>query len=100
MQQNTHTHTKHTVVHYKQHVYFVYDARRKRVGLTYSVDGYHTTSLSGPILDKQSGAAMAFDLPALYLKQMSKFCNAKAHLNNLALLGTDSVKYDEGLWSE
>ena len=79
---------------------YMYDTRRKRVGLTYSVDGYYSTSLSGPILDKQSGAAMAFDLPALYLKQMSKYCNAKTHLNNLALLGTDSVKYDKGLWSE
>ena len=70
------------------------------MGLTYSVDGYYATSSSGPILDKQSGAAMTFDLSALYLKRMSRFCNAKAHLNNLALLGKDSVKYDRGLRSE
>ena len=95
-----HTQNKHTLVHFKQHVYCVDDTRCNRVGLTYSVDGYCTTSSSGPILDKQSGAVMAFDFPALYLKHMSKFCNAKVHLDNLALLGTDSVKCDKGLWSE
>ena len=45
--------------------------------------------------DKQSAATLA--RPARYLKVTENSCKARAHRISLALLGTDSVKYNNGL---
>ena len=67
MKRNTHTKKNTQTVN---HVtpFKVLTIYKRLTTLTYSADGL-TPSSSGPILDKQSGAAIALDLPALYLNQ-------------------------------
>jgi hypothetical protein len=102
--------TKHKYKHtnyytYKYNYYIIYIQticiqRNNVTSENYSVtDWVESLSQSSvPILDRQS--ATKFSRPGLYLNFTLNSCKAKDHLMSFELLGDDSVRNVNGLWSE